>query len=266
MCWPNGLMQVDAVDARLMPVAARCLPVQTRALPIILMVGDESMDEFWRIAFLPNNNNDKNALERQQHQDHEFNESPSVVTTQYFTILPPHRTTLEPLTLQIQLNANEGVLSDISAIPWDASYLLAAYLYGTQEGCRVCFDACHPLSGKDGRDLSVVRGGVILELGSGLGIVGMAAVAASIALGDASDNDGAKVGHCIGKHQGNQSSNDNIIEREIACQCINRVVMTDLNDNAILSRLKRNVDANLAVLHGAHHHSNNSQTSHESVT
>ncbi|KAL3780609.1 hypothetical protein HJC23_010047 [Cyclotella cryptica] len=230
------------------------------------MVGEASMDEFWSIAFLPNNNNGKKALERQQQHDHEFNDSPSAVTRRYVTILPPHCTTLEPLTLHIQLNANEGVFSDISAIPSDASYLLAAYLYGTQEGHRVCFDACHPLSGKDGKDPSVVRGGGILELGSGLGIVGTAAVAASIALGDASDNDGVKVRHCPGKHQGNQSNNDNIIEREIACQCINRVVMTDLNDNEILSHLRRNVDANLAVLHSAHHNSNNSQTSHETVT
>eukprot|EP00804_Cyclotella_cryptica_P014051 CCRYP_019149-RA/>CCRYP_019149-RA protein AED:0.24 eAED:0.24 QI:0/-1/0/1/-1/1/1/0/394 len=230
------------------------------------MVGEASMDEFWSIAFLPNNNNDRNALERQQQFDHEFNESPSVVTTRYFTILPPRRTTLEPLTLQIQLNANEGVLSDISAIPWDASYLLAAYMFGTQEGRRLCFDACHPLLGNDGRDPSVVHSGGILELGSGLGIVGMAAVAASIALGDAFDNDGVKVRNCAGQHQGNQSYNDNVIAREISCPCINRVVMTDLNDNEILSHLRRNVDANLAVLHGAHHHPIYSQTSHETVT
>jgi hypothetical protein len=117
------------------------------------------MDEFWSIVFLPNNNNDNAGLEQQQQQqhDHEFDECPSVITTQYFTILPPHETAIEPLTLQIQMNRNEGVFSDISAIPWDASYLLAGYLYGTHEGRRLCFDACHSLHGNDGMDPFITR-------------------------------------------------------------------------------------------------------------
>ncbi|KAL7474857.1 hypothetical protein ACHAW6_000801 [Cyclotella cf. meneghiniana] len=229
------------------------------------------MDEFWSIVFLPNNsNNIRLEHQHQEQDDHEFDECPSAITSRYFTILPPHETAFEPLTLQIQMNCNEGVFSDISAIPWDASYLLAGYLYGTHEGRRLCFDACHSSHGDDGTnpyDAEIPRQGGILELGSGLGIVGMAAVAASMAIGDATNSDCVHAQNCTGKYRdSHHSTYGNVSKREKSCPFTNRVVMTDINDNGILSHLKRNVDANLAVILGRDHHSNISQKSQERMT
>ena len=124
-------------------------------------------DDFWSIALLPNN-------DTLQENDEDINQN-ECTSSQLFTIPSPTPTN-NPLTLNIQMNNNGGVLDDVSGIPWDAALLLATYLYGTSEGRRLCVDAskAHPHSSDGG----------ILELGSGLGIVSLAAIAAAMQQSD----------------------------------------------------------------------------------
>lgn len=158
-------------------------------------------DDFWSIAFL--SNNEAHCKDHGAGDEHD-NEFTSFKT---FTIFPPETVDPssmidDPLTIRVQLNNAEGVLDDVSGIPWDASLLLASYLYGTSEGRCLCFNACSSSGG-------------ILELGSGLGIVGLAATATCF--------------KCTA-------------EKAVS----SRVVLTDRNDGDILKYLKRNVDTNIA--------------------
>jgi hypothetical protein len=152
-------------------------------------------NDFWDIALIS-----ESPLNEQESED----ESVGEAITKSFTVLAPKNTGTstieEPLTISIQMNNSRGVLDDVSGIPWDASLLLAGYLYGTHEGRRMC---CNALEGG------------ILEMGSGLGLVGLAATAATMKLS------------AHGKRRG-------------------RIVLTDRNDHGILSHLRENVDTNVS--------------------
>jgi hypothetical protein len=173
-------------------------------------------DDFWSIALLPNNNDFKE-------QDDLYENECSFVKT--FTILPP-KTSIddEPLVITVQMNNNKGVLDDVSGIPWDASLLLSGYLYGTDEGRLLCSDACR-----------YSDDGGILELGSGLGIAGLAALAAAVKL-----------------------------PANRTCKCNKQVVFTDRNDTEVLKHLKKNVDANIDRIKNCDSY-NNLQTSKVSI-
>lgn len=187
------------------------------------------------------------------------------VTTRTFTVFPPrynqsrnasqpifnemNRKLQIPLNLKIAMNNNDGIMSDVSGTPWDASFLLSGYLFGTDAGRRLCYDALFGMDDSSANNnrsrneielensTSVAFGGGILELGSGLGIVGLAAAAAALSF-------------CP-----NQTV-ENVSNDEMNVQATNhffaygsggakRVVMTDLNDAKILSFLKKNVESNL---------------------
>lgn len=171
-------------------------------------MAEHAVDDFWSVAFL--SNNDTPLKEHESDDEHQN----ICTSSRAFTILTPKTTdgpsTEEPLTINMQLNNTGGVLDDVSGIPWDASLLLAGYLYGTHEGRRLCLDACSSNSRP--------RTGGILELGSGLGIVGITAIA---------------------------------VVAKFASETVyssNTIVLTDRNNNEILACLKRNVDANISKI------------------
>ena len=176
---------------------------------------NDDEDAFWSVAFLPNNST---------HHIEADDDEECTSVERSFAILPPSTTNAatEPLTLRIRTNANDGVLGDVSGIPWDASLLLAGYLYGTEDGRRLCFDALDCCVDKTGKESHSSGDGGILELGSGLGMVGLAAYAAA-----------------------RESSRSACIE-----QTNTRLVITDRNDEGILSLLKTNVDTNLSQMCG----------------
>jgi len=170
-------------------------------------------DDFWSIAFLPNE-----GIGFHDEQEDDVYED-AYHSIKNFTI-PAPEASCEPLTIRLCMNNNEGVLEDVSGIPWDASLLLAGYLFGTYEGRRLCIDACS--SGNTNLtehcDNAMTNNcGGILELGSGLGTTGIAAIAAIMNCSEIKD-------------------------------CNKRIVLTDRDDEAILTRLKRNVDTNIAEM------------------
>lgn len=170
-------------------------------------MAEQFSDDFWSIAFLTKNDT------LVEGEDDIYENSIHTSSSKSFTFLPPESSDSYPLTMKIQMNNNGGVLDDVSGIPWDASLLLAGFLYGTHEGRRLCTKACSCDDIKL-REVNATNGG-ILELGSGLGIVGLAAVATVVACSEGTT-------------------------------CNSRVVFTDMKDDSILSHLKRNVDANTA--------------------
>jgi len=187
------------------------------------------------------------------------------VTARAFTVLPPrfnqYRNTSQPifnemnrklqipLNLKIAININDGIMSDVSGTPWDASFLLSGYLFGTDAGRRLCYDALFGMddsSADNNRSRNKIDlenssnaafGGGILELGSGLGIVGLAAAAAALSFCpnqtvEIESNDEMNV----------QATNHSFVSGGGGAK---RIVMTDLNDAKILSFLKKNVESNL---------------------
>ena len=123
-----------------------------------------------------------------------------------------------PLVLRLRQNQKDGCLSDVSGDVWDASLLLASFLYGTNEGRQLCYDACFATHS------APIEGG-ILELGSGLGLSGMAAAAAAVAV--------------TTLHKRHTRS----VDKE---HLASRVVLTDLDDKNIISLLRKNVECNLS--------------------
>ena len=174
-------------------------------------MAEQFPDDFWSIAFLTNNDT---VVEQQDDtniiQDNNVEDTPS----KSFNFFPPESCNSDvSLTIKIQMKNHEGVLGDVSGIPWDASLLLAGFLYGSHEGRCLCSNACSCDDIGTMHEVNSKNGG-ILELGSGLGIVGLAAVATVMACSEETCNN-------------------------------SRVVLTDMNNDSILTHLRRNVDANV---------------------
>jgi len=174
-------------------------------------------DAFWSLAMLSplqyENSRTKTADGRECTNSNNDEEDIADIISTPFTILPPHdNTSHKPLVLNLHTNQNDGVLSDIASSIWDAGLLLSAYLYGTEEGRKLCYDACFHKHTNENNG--------ILELGSGMGIVGLAAAATLSVYSERQSND---------------------------CSTA-RVVLTDLNNKQILSQLKKNVNANLDAI------------------
>lgn len=195
-------------------------------------------DEFWSLAMLPPTdvnstncatNGDEAVSEGLYNNQIDQDEEISII--QSFSICPTDPSQ-DPLNLNLRMNCNDGILSDVSGIPWDAALLLSGFLYGTNEGRQLCYDACF------GDDCD----GGILELGSGLGIVGMAAVAAASSVHNNLQINGDDT-RCNGKSYREELQ----IKKKVGAynNTSRRVVLTDLNDTEILSHLRKNIDANL---------------------
>jgi len=179
---------------------------------VILLAHDIPMtssfdDEFWSVAM---NGRDEHLLLQDDSDDFDVTSCENIVRT--ITTLAPDPD-LHPLVLRLCLNSKHGCLSDVSGDIWDASLLMAAFLYGTNEGQQLCYNACF--------GEAQVDGGGILELGSGLGLSGMAAAAAAAAAFHNTDVDNER---------------------------ISRVVLTDLDDSNILAQLNKNVESNLSEI------------------
>lgn len=164
-------------------------------------------DEFWSVAM-----NDCDAFLLQDNDDDDIDGT----TERTFTTFAPGTSDLRPLVLRLRQNHKDGCLSDVSGDVWDASLLLASFLYGTNEGRQLCYDACFATHSAQ------IEGG-ILELGSGLGLSGMAAAAAAVAT----------------LHKRHTRS----VDKE---HLTSRVVLTDLDDKNIISLLRKNVECNLS--------------------
>ena len=170
---------------------------------------DDDDDEFWSVAM--NGRVDFNLLLQDDSDDFD---ATSIVRT--ITTLAPNPSDL-PLVLRLGLNSKDGCLSDVSGDVWDAGLLLAAFLYGTNEGRQLCYNACF------GDDVAQVDGGGILELGSGLGLSGLAAAAAAAAAALQTRSD-------------------------VGDERTSRVVLTDRDDTNILELLGKNVESNLSEI------------------
>eukprot|EP00571_Detonula_confervacea_P003046 CAMPEP_0172317436 /NCGR_PEP_ID=MMETSP1058-20130122/31567_1 /TAXON_ID=83371 /ORGANISM="Detonula confervacea, Strain CCMP 353" /LENGTH=386 /DNA_ID=CAMNT_0013031989 /DNA_START=184 /DNA_END=1340 /DNA_ORIENTATION=+ len=212
-------------------------------------------DEFWSVAMLPPTDQSADFAHETATAEGSENSSCSdddmISTTQSFTILPPDIASQNPLILNLHMNCNDGIMSDVAGIPWDAALLLSGFLYGTREGRQLCHDACFEDNG------GVHDGGGILELGSGLGIVGLAAAAAASSLHSIGQNgrDHVEI------HDGDNNNTNNNKDHGTSAFAINdckvvehlrnnasmnrRVVLTDRNNHGILSHLRRNVHANV---------------------
>ena len=176
-------------------------------------------DAFWSLAMLSpiqyENSRTKTAYGRDCINFNDDEDDIADTASTSFTILPPHHNTSHTLlVLNLHTNQNDGVLSDIASSIWDAGLILSAYLYGTDEGRKLCYDACFH------KHASEMNG--ILELGSGMGIVGLSAAAAALSV------------------HSERQSND--------CSSAARVVLSDLNNKQILSNLRKNVNANLDAI------------------
>eukprot|EP00573_Skeletonema_grethae_P011166 CAMPEP_0201702814 /NCGR_PEP_ID=MMETSP0578-20130828/37750_1 /ASSEMBLY_ACC=CAM_ASM_000663 /TAXON_ID=267565 /ORGANISM="Skeletonema grethea, Strain CCMP 1804" /LENGTH=278 /DNA_ID=CAMNT_0048190461 /DNA_START=13 /DNA_END=846 /DNA_ORIENTATION=- len=166
-------------------------------------------DEFWSVAM---NGRDAHHYLSPQYDD-DFNVTSCEIIERTITTLAPDASPdSRPLVLRLGQNNKDGCLSDVSGDIWDASLLLASFLYGTNEGRQLCYNSCF------GTDSAEVDGGGILELGSGLGLSGMAAAAAAALHARDVDDE----------------------------QLTSRVVLTDLDDKDILSLLSKNVQCNLS--------------------
>ena len=170
-------------------------------------------DEFWSVAM---NGRDAHYLSLQDNLDDYYDDATSceIIERTITTLAPGTSSDLRPLVLRLGQNNKDGCLSDVSGDLWDASLLLASFLYGTNEGQQLCYNACF------GTDSAEVDGGGILELGSGLGLSGMAAAAAAVL-------------HTKDVHEE---------------QLTSRVVLTDLDDKNIMSLLSKNVQCNLSEI------------------
>ncbi|KAL7552662.1 hypothetical protein ACHAWF_015892 [Thalassiosira exigua] len=185
---------------------------------------DAGDDDFWSVAMLPpprgfEGHSDEEVEDSEEAENPDSHKGMS--TKQSFMLLPP-TPSQEPLHLDLWLNCEDGILSDVSGIPWDAALLLAGYLYGTEEGRQLCYEAC--FKGSPGLKCG------ILELGSGLGVVGMAAVAAALSV--------------HGTLQ--RSCTDHVVEKETKDH--NHMVLTDRDDDEILSHLKKMSRQTLVIL------------------
>jgi hypothetical protein len=170
-------------------------------------------DPFWSLAM----NDDRLSValpQKDDDDDDDYQTQQSNLRT--ITTQPPAPDLSPPLVLRLAQNYEDGCFSDVSGDIWDASLLLSTFLYGTNLGRRLCHEACFDgLADYSNADSD--EGG-ILELGSGLGLSGMAAAAAAVATGAPDE-----------LHKG-------------------RIVMTDLNDKSILALLRKNVTSNLCEL------------------
>jgi hypothetical protein len=166
-------------------------------------------DEFWSVAM---NGRDEHLILQDDSDDFDVTSCETIVRT--ITTLAPDPSDSN-LVLRLGLNSKDGCLSDVSGDIWDASLLLAAFLYGTNEGRQICYNACF------GEDSAQLSGGGILELGSGLGLSGMAAAAAAAALHSTRNVDDGRT---------------------------SRVVLTDLDDSNILALLSKNVQSNFSEI------------------
>eukprot|EP00970_Alexandrium_tamarense_P007721 scaffold1477_cov188-Alexandrium_tamarense.AAC.12 len=224
-------------------------------------------DDFWAVAMrVPSSESHEHdgsaiydtVLDGDVYGDDDNEEVHSIVRT--FTILPPTEsdgsyedratsTRASPLNLRIQLNCNDGILSDVSGIPWDAALLLAGYLYGTEEGRHLCFDAC--FGGDNIYDGGSPLGG-ILELGSGLGIVGLAAAASVLSSTSRDknyfDNESSTTSECNNKRILGEITTSKLKVTTNSNNVSKRVVLSDRNDLKILAHLQKNVDANIDMI------------------
>ena len=197
---------------------------------------EDEDDDFWSVAMLAPSINERRTISVNTGNSADDEDIISYDTIQKsFTILPPHEDDT-PLMLNIQMNCNDGILSDVASSIWDAGLLLSGYLYGTKEGrqlCRSCF-----------RNNTDEGGCGILELGSGLGIVGMAAAAAALSVHTGRQDDKAD----SSQSAKNICNIDDSSKLDIDKKEHNRVVLTDLNNDEILSQLRKNVNANLGTI------------------
>ena len=199
----------------------------------------EDDDEFWSVAMLTPptlNGTTYNIPAGGMGNSADDGESILCDTIQKsFTILPPPDSDDKPLILNIQMNCNDGILSDVASSIWDAGLLLSGYLYGTIEGRQLCYDACLRNNSDEERP-------GILELGSGLGIVGMAAAAAALS------HKRQRVGADSSQNANIICNQDDLSKLDVSMKEQSRVVLTDLNNDEILSQLRKNVKANLSTI------------------
>lgn len=174
-------------------------------------------DPFWSLAM----NDDRLSVQHNDDSDDDEYQTTSCESNlRTITTQPPTPDLSPPLVLRLAQNFEAGCLSDVSGDIWDASLLLATFLYGTNLGRKLCYEACFGLADSSHADSD--EGG-ILELGSGLGLSGMAAAAAATT-----------------------GASDELHAREIEHN--GRIVMTDLDDKSILALLRKNVTSNLSEL------------------
>ena len=176
---------------------------------------DDDDDEFWSVAM---NGREEHLLSDDVDDSDDFDVTSCETFERTITTLAPDTSAFRPLVLRLRQNNKDGCLSDVSGDIWDASLMLASFLYGTNEGQQLCYDACF------GMHSTQVDGGGILELGSGLGLSGMAAAAAVATLHKRHTRD---------------------VDKE---QLTSRVVLTDLDDKNIISLLRKNVECNLSKI------------------
>ena len=177
-------------------------------------------DAFWSLAMISPVEYENSRTKTADGKDctNSNNDEEDIVdttTSTSFTMLPPHHNTShKPLVLNLHTNQNDGVLSDIASSIWDAGLLLSSYLYGTDKGRKLCYDACFHKHTNENNG--------ILELGSGMGIVGLSAAATALSV------------------YSERQTND--------CCSTARVVLSDLNNKQILSQLQNNIHANLDAI------------------
>lgn len=177
-------------------------------------------DEFWSVAM--NGRDDYFLLQQEEEEDaDDFDLTSCDIFERTITTLATDTSDFRPLVLRLRQNNRDGCLSDVSGDIWDASLLLASFLYGTNEGQQLCYDACFRMQSTQ------VDGGGILELGSGLGLSGIAAAAAAAAVAT------------LHKRHTKDADKE---------QLTSRVVLTDLNDKNIISLLRKNVECNLSKI------------------